>query len=112
MPALLQVLAVVSPLIKALGPAADPANLKRLPVAAAAVWLFYTGEPRRCLAWCAKVAPGGLHCVYATAVLVYATEQLIPSMPSMPSMPAAAKRVGWMWCMTLQHVPMPWPPAR
>jgi hypothetical protein len=40
----LQVLALVAPLIKKLGPAADPANLKRLPVAAGAVWLFYAGE--------------------------------------------------------------------
>jgi hypothetical protein len=38
-----QVLAMVTPLIKLLGPAADPAHLKKLPVAAAAVWLFYAG---------------------------------------------------------------------
>lgn len=39
----LQILAALAPLVRKLGPAADPASLKKLPVAAAAVWLFYAG---------------------------------------------------------------------
>jgi len=34
-------LAAVAPLIRRLGPDADPANLKKLPIAAAGVWAFY-----------------------------------------------------------------------
>jgi hypothetical protein len=33
----------VAPLIRKLGPKADPSNLKRLPLAAAAVWALYAG---------------------------------------------------------------------
>uniref|UniRef100_A0A7S3VQV0 SnoaL-like domain-containing protein n=1 Tax=Dunaliella tertiolecta TaxID=3047 RepID=A0A7S3VQV0_DUNTE len=39
----LGVLTAVAPLIRALGPKADPSNLKRLPIAAAAVWALYAG---------------------------------------------------------------------
>ena len=37
----LQLLAAVTPLIRKLGPNADPANLRRLPIAAAGLWVFY-----------------------------------------------------------------------
>ena len=37
----LQLLAAVTPLIRKLGPNADPANLRRLPIAAAGLWAFY-----------------------------------------------------------------------
>eukprot|EP00983_Pelagomonas_calceolata_P023417 737643-Pelagomonas_calceolata.AAC.1 len=51
----LGVLTAVAPLIRALGPKADPSNLKRLPIAAAAVWALYAGEdegmPRRICRW-------------------------------------------------------------
>jgi len=40
----LGVLTAVAPLIRQLGPKADPANLKRVPIAAAAVWALYAGE--------------------------------------------------------------------
>lgn len=36
-------LAAVAPLLRRLGPAADPSNLKKLPLAAAALWAFYVG---------------------------------------------------------------------
>eukprot|EP00775_Hariotina_reticulata_P009058 gene9058-9229_t len=36
-------LGTLTPLIRKLGPAADPANLQKLPIAAAAVWALYTG---------------------------------------------------------------------
>ncbi|WIA22631.1 hypothetical protein OEZ86_009610 [Tetradesmus obliquus] len=39
----LVLLGALTPLIRKLGPAADPANLKRLPIAAAAVWALYVG---------------------------------------------------------------------
>ncbi|PNW86487.1 hypothetical protein CHLRE_02g088500v5 [Chlamydomonas reinhardtii] len=39
----LKLLGALTPLIRKLGPNADPANLKRLPLAAAAVWAFYAG---------------------------------------------------------------------
>lgn len=34
---------MLAPLVRKLGPDADPATLKRLPLAAAAVWAFYAG---------------------------------------------------------------------
>mmetsp|Transcript_14205 Transcript_14205/g.30781 ORF Transcript_14205/g.30781 Transcript_14205/m.30781 type:complete len:484 (+) Transcript_14205:63-1514(+) len=37
----LQLLAAVTPLVRKLGPDADPANIARLPLAAAGVWAFY-----------------------------------------------------------------------
>ncbi|KXZ47377.1 hypothetical protein GPECTOR_36g98 [Gonium pectorale] len=37
----LKLLGALTPLIRKLGPAADPSNLKRLPLEAAAVWAFY-----------------------------------------------------------------------
>jgi hypothetical protein len=40
----LVLLGALTPLIRKLGPAADPANLKRLPIAAAAVWALYVGK--------------------------------------------------------------------
>lgn len=40
----LQLLGTLTPLIRRLGPAADPSNLKNLPLAAAAVWALYTGK--------------------------------------------------------------------
>jgi len=40
----LQLLGTLTPLIRRLGPAADPSRLKNLPTAAAAVWALYTGE--------------------------------------------------------------------
>ncbi|KAL6751232.1 hypothetical protein V8C86DRAFT_3106951 [Haematococcus lacustris] len=39
----LQALAAVAPLIRRLGPRADPRSLTRLPLAAAATWAFYAG---------------------------------------------------------------------
>jgi hypothetical protein len=39
----LVLLGALTPLIRKLGPAADPENLKRLPIAAAAVWALYVG---------------------------------------------------------------------
>lgn len=40
---LLQVLAALTPVVRKLGPNASPAALKALPLASAAVWLFYAG---------------------------------------------------------------------
>lgn len=37
----LQILAAVTPLVRRLGQDADPANLRRLPIAAAGLWAFY-----------------------------------------------------------------------
>ncbi|KAG2496686.1 hypothetical protein HYH03_005104 [Edaphochlamys debaryana] len=39
----LKLLGALTPLIRRLGPNADPSNLRRLPLAAAAVWAFYAG---------------------------------------------------------------------
>ncbi|KAG2435174.1 hypothetical protein HXX76_007258 [Chlamydomonas incerta] len=39
----LKLLGALTPLIRKLGPNADPSNLKRLPIAAAGVWAFYAG---------------------------------------------------------------------
>lgn len=39
----LKILALFAPVIRNLGPNADPANLSRLPIAAALVWSFYAG---------------------------------------------------------------------
>lgn len=44
----LQLLSAVAPLIRTLGPKADPSNLKRLPIAAAAVWALYAGSVGGC----------------------------------------------------------------
>ncbi|GLC52361.1 hypothetical protein PLESTB_000620900 [Pleodorina starrii] len=39
----LKLLAALTPLVRRLGPAADPSTLKRLPLQSAAVWAFYLG---------------------------------------------------------------------
>lgn len=51
----LQILAALAPLVKKLGPAADPSNLKRLPLASAAVWLFYAGARVVHVVLCARI---------------------------------------------------------
>jgi hypothetical protein len=39
----LSIITLLAPLIRKLGPASDPSNLSKLPLAAAAVWAFYAG---------------------------------------------------------------------
>lgn len=42
-PGAIKALALLAPLIRQLGPAANPANIKRLPLESALVWVFYAG---------------------------------------------------------------------
>ncbi len=41
----MQGLKVLAPVVRKLGPRANPATLKEIPTRAIAVWLFYAGEP-------------------------------------------------------------------
>lgn len=65
----LVLLGALTPLIRRLGPNADPANLKRLPLAAAAVWALFIGEGEKQTTYTHKHMQLVCSCEFVTAFM-------------------------------------------